>query len=50
MGKLLGKGAFGAVNYCEHRVSGQARAVKCFEKRDMSEDDRQSLLRESKTL
>ena len=48
--KVLGSGAFGEVRLCEHKDTGEERAVKTIKKNRMKKDDREIVLKELEML
>ena len=50
VGNRLGAGAFAEVRRCEHKVTGQVRAVKIYRKEKVSHAELQELVREAEIL
>jgi len=50
VGNRLGAGAFAEVRRCEHKVTGQVRAVKIYRKEKLSPTELQELIREAEVL
>ena len=50
VGNRLGAGAYAEVRRCEHKVTGQIRAVKIYRKEKVSSEELQALIREAEIL